>query len=306
MRPPLLQPFASQVPELYLPYPFLKQISIETRRALWSHSVFLAGEDTIDVQMTQGFALGRILSWDSAFFNKKIFRIEAIKAENVDQALTLIKLLEEKMKTLNVDYAFSLVPAEHTAALEGLQRHGWSLIETRLTYSRSELDSFHAPKRFAVRQATLADSAALGTVAAESVNVFDRFHADPFFGREHADALMRQWVHASITEGFADSVLMPVSGPKAFMTLKYHRALWASLGEKVSQLVFSAVSRDAPGWYPRLVSEALLDLQSQGVTTAFLTTQAENAPVLRVWQHYGFTPAQTTLVLRKVIAHDSP
>jgi dTDP-4-amino-4,6-dideoxy-D-galactose acyltransferase len=70
---------------------------------------------------------------------------------------------------------------------------------------------------------------------------------------------------------------------------------------RLAQPVFSAISGECRGWYRKLISEMHYHLQEVGAEHVYLTTQAQNIPVLRTWQKLGYEYAKTERVLRKIV-----
>src|SRR5262249_10547996 len=159
------------------------------------------------------------------------------------------------------------------------------LIETR-SYYHMALKDYNYPHRFSTRSAGPEDVASIAETAQMMVNIYDRFHADPAIQAADAERLMSKWVEASILEGFADVTIVENSTePKSFCTVKYHRDKWERWGLKLSQPVFSAVSRESQGWYLKIISEINYHLKDViGAEHSFLATQITNRAVIRVWE----------------------
>jgi ribosomal protein S18 acetylase RimI-like enzyme len=286
----------------YLPFPYLKNLAPETRLEAWRREQGSPGELVSSGDGTDSIWLARRLEWDSLFFGREFYRLDLAWARPGAQAGQDLGALESAIRARGGAYAFGILPVECVAAVDALGQAGWSVIETRLTYCLEGAMRFHPAERYPVRAATAEDVPALAEVSSGAVNQFDRFHSDPFFSRADADALMKKWIHASVVEGFADRVLMPVEGPGAFMTVKYLHDLRKVLGAPIAQMVLSAVSPKFRGWYRKLVSESIIHLAETGADAIFLTTQAANKPVIHVWESLGFRLSDCRLVVRKVLS----
>ena len=144
------------------------------------------------------------------------------------------------------------------------------------------------------------DADLLARTAAETVNPYDRFHADPIFHGEPADRMMERWVQASIREDFADVTIVPdVNEPEAFVTAKYLKTRWPAWGYRISQAVFSAVSPRFKGWYYKLISETCRHLLDAGAEHVYMVTQATNNAVVHCWEKVGLRFGKNELVLRR-------
>ena len=250
------------------------------------------------------------LKWDSDWFGKNIVRLELVMPLNApvnrpnEDLKTLLGEYLSELRASGQQYVFVNVPVTNIGLIKSLGEAGFSVIEPRVTYWLEDLKEFQVPKRTPVRPAQPSEVPHLSKVAAETVNPYDRFHADDFFEKSKVDDLMREWVNASVNKGFADVVLVPDMEnkvPGALMTAKYHSGKWDLIDYKLSQMVFSVVSPEFKGWYAKLVAETTLHLKEKGAEAIFLTTQAANKAVLRVWSKLGYQFGEASLVFRKVI-----
>lgn len=234
----------------------------------------------------------RALPWDSDFFGTATFRVDYTAAAPG----TSFSALQAAFAGLRAHlasqapafYLFAEVPSEDTAAIAGMSGAGYRLIETRLTCFRDDLQRFDAKGAAAVRSATAADIPELRVAAAQAVNHYDRFHADDFFSAQQADDFLAVFVENSV-KGYADEVIVPADGPAdAFLTGNYVTAPAALGGQKLGRMVLSAVTPARRGWYVKLIGALSAKFQAAGVGTAFMTTQATNRAVLKVWAHHGY------------------
>lgn len=236
----------------------------------------------------------RHLAWDSKYFNVPTYRVDfvdfdpSLKCPTGAISVALAKLRKDLQERHESFYMFAEVPSEDTALLQALGSDCWRLIETRLTYFNDRIGSYSFPRRSAVRAATEADIESLKRVAVEKRNMFDRFHADPFFSDQVADDFLGTFVENSV-RGFADVVLVPEveREPDAFLTGKFVHAPELSKAP-IGRMVLSAVSDSRRGWYLRLISEMSYWFKDRGSEMVFMTTQSTNRAVFRVWESLGF------------------
>lgn len=286
--------------EYYLPYPFLRDIPIQKKYALWiaEQESYEKDKNGIFLKNASAKVLCRKLTWDSTYFSKEIYKIDVLTGERED----LTQLVTELMQILEsrgADYCFINIPVEDITGMDALGVNGWSVIEARATYFIEKVQQFTPLERFEIELAGKNHTDELMRVAAETVNQFDRFHADTFFSAHQTDQFMKKFVQASIEEGFADFVLIPKNEAKAFMTGKTLNDQWHIIDCKISQLVLSAVSPEMRGWYKKLVSEGLIYLRERKADVVFLTTQLGNKAVIKTWERIGFSFGSSTLVLRR-------
>jgi ribosomal protein S18 acetylase RimI-like enzyme len=65
--------------------------------------------------------------------------------------------------------------------------------------------------------------------------------------------------------------------------------------------VFSAVGAECRGWYRKLISEVHYHLKDLGAEHVYLSTQEQNASVLRTWEKLGYHYAKTERILRAIL-----
>lgn len=247
----------------------------------------------------EGIALYlRALAWDSSYFGVPSFRLEYTDIPHGCGVAALAQAYA-RLRALLVErhprfYLMAEVPAEDSAAIGGMSRAAWRMIETRITSYRDDIQRFAAARRYAVRDATDADVPDLRQAAIDAVNLYDRFHADDFFTRAEADAFLATYIANSVA-GFADEVIVPATGPaNAFLTALYLPEAPALPGRKIGKMVLSAVAAARSGWYVKLIGEMSMRMRERGVDSVFMTTQATNRAVLKVWQHHGYRYGRCT------------
>lgn len=296
------------------PLDFIQGISQVHDKEIWVNQVCgpLAPADDLRliVEMPpdrRAVILAERLPWDSRFFEYGIGRLQGIfdlsppffrpHADYQKAIRALIKLARQK----KIAYLFAKVDARDIGVIRSLGLSNFSLIETKLFFYRNTED-FEYPERFGVREAGPDDLPPLEQAAAETVNGYDRFHSDPFIAKRDADRLMRRWVEASVTDRWADLVLVPdAPEPGAFFTIKLNPEHWAQWGISIAHIVLVAVSREFKGWYRRLLVETIYRLKAEGIRVVYTPTQITNSPVIRVLQQLGFLCGRAEHTFRIVL-----
>jgi len=299
----------------YFPLAFLRGAREPALREWMCEGAFPAGDGGLAFEhgppQARWLLVANRLQWDSEWLGRSIARLDLAMPVSApyerphDPPQAAVAALCDELRRRGVDYLFALVPARHIALVKALGAAGFSLLETRLVYWHGRLGEFVPPRRSPVRLAGAADVEALGEVSTNTVNAFDRFHAEDYFDRAAVDRLMCEWVNASVNKGFADAVLvpdLPGKPPRAFMTLNYHRHRWPALGVRASQMILAAVAPAATGWFHRLVVESMLHVREHGADALYLTTQATNKATVRVFESLGYRYGECTLVFRRVLA----
>ncbi|MBW7877371.1 MAG: hypothetical protein H3C47_15440 [Candidatus Cloacimonetes bacterium] len=253
-------------------------------------SIFCGSKNTL--------VLWERLDWDSGFFGLDVFQILSVSGKHVGDIFDGISSF---LNTLPKGaYVLSKVEPTSLAYVQAVSKLGFELIETRLTYVL-DTEKFYPSERYNVRLATIDDISFLSNVAETTINLYDRFHADPTLPSERVDRLMRTWIEASVKTDFADGVLVVDSSePGAFCTFKTHQSKWEKWGCRASQPVFSAVSPKFKGWYRKIISELSLYLKEFGAEKLFLVTQVTNNAVISVWEKLGYRYAKSEHIFRLV------
>ncbi len=234
----------------------------------------------------------KTLDWDTEFFGIPIFRIDYtelppnVRFLSVQLAFTKFR---EYLSTLCSDFhLFAEVPSEDTTVIMGMSGSGWRLIETRITCFRDDLQNFTYQTRSATRNATKTDIPELRLAAVQAVNRYDRFHADDFFTPKEADDFLAVFIENSVN-GFADEVIVPANGPaNAFLTGNYLAAPPSLASRTIGKIPLFAVSSARKGWGTELFRAMNLKFKEHGLDTAFMTTQATNRAVLKIFFQHGY------------------
>ncbi len=276
------------------PVDYVPGISLQGDRAIFAEQLTapLASENDLrivapvrDVGRVAVFA--QRLPWDSDFFGLEIARLDGVfplepplHRPAADLAPAVAGLLEQA-RSRGIRYLFAHVDPRDQALLRALGQHGFALIETRLHYHLSvQIVHYlrlpdHLPQMASgFRLATEEDLPSLKRVARESVNPYDRFHGDPLLDRATVDRLMETWIERSVTGEFADLTIVPdVERPTAFITYRFHKQHWPRWGLHLAQVVLSAVSPEALGWFAAVGPEVHRHLRAEGVQHCFGKTQ---------------------------------
>jgi dTDP-4-amino-4,6-dideoxy-D-galactose acyltransferase len=295
------------------PFDGIPSLSLAGDRAL--HAEFLTRalppDDDLRFlsQLVDGTEVGVFaerLPWDSEFFGYGVAKLHGVFALEEplcrpDADFTpAVEALVAACRARGIHYLLALVDVRDLALIRALGVCGFALIETRPRY-HLHLSSYAFPSRFACRPAVAADVESLAEAAAEAVNPYDRFHADPFVGHDAAARLLRRWVGASVCESFADVTLVPdTPRPAALVTLKYHRAKWPRWGVRLAQFGLAACSPRERGWGSKLFSEAHYHLKEMGVEYVTLLTQLPNRPMIRICEKLGYQLGGAELMFRLV------
>jgi len=230
----------------------------------------------------------RIPGWDSAYFNRKVVKVDLILPEHDSAEITgrAINRFTEGIVGDN-GYISINIPCEDLMLLRAMALTGYRLVETRLNYYFNSFDKVLAPVAPA-RTAGIEDIPALREVAMQMRNRFDRVHADPAFSDQVADDYLGTFIEQSV-RGFADMVMVPdMAGvrPFAFLASDYPADI---IGFRIAKLVLAAAdNREHKGWLSKLLAAVLFELKKHNTDILTTITQASNRPAIRTWENAGF------------------
>ena len=295
----------------YSPYNFLRRIAPDRqlaalvaprlddhRRHVGAHRVFrteAAGQTY--------FFLYAQLAWDSAFFNRPVFRLYTVLFARPDVPGLTLATHEFRRAVLGRHpgaHCFGEVPSEDVAVLQGLSRAGFGLVETRAFFYHDAVSTFAQP-RYPVRRAGPADAARVGEVAATARNPYDRFHADAALAGADGDRFLRAYAEAAV-RGYCDAVLVPdeaLAGEPldSFLAISDLAADAALLDVRLARVILTAVGPANRGWHQKLVTETLHYARQRGADYALMTTQTTNRAVFRTAEKLGWKLGGTGHVL---------
>lgn len=283
------------------PYHFLRSLPVQNQLRVGRAAGFGSQPQEQLFASGQVQFLYELLPWDSEFFGAPTYRLFSVLFGQDEPLVSLTTAVQDFRMELAHQasaYCFVEVPAEDIRLLQALTQAGWRWNETRLHYYHAAVADFEAP-RYAVRLALPAEATQLGQVAAAARNPYDRFHADPWFGQDRADAFLARYA-AAATEGYCDAVLVPDRPDLAidsFLAISDLHDDAALLGVKLSRVVLTAVGPDNRGWHLRLLSETLHRARERGAAVVLMTTQATNGAVIRNAEKLNFALGATSHIL---------
>ena len=251
--------------------------------------------------------------WDSTYFGCPMVRIKSIEPGEAPAdaiATAADAWFTRALGTADTGYAWCEVPVAATSIVQGLCAAGFRLVETRTTWVWTVGPVGHATETDPVRAAGASDIEAVRSVAATARNPWDRYHADPFYSGEVADAYLATYAQACV-ETMADVVLVPDPGDGrpagAFMALAIERPPACPIGGKhacslprsIGRVPLVSVGPDRRGWHARLTSATMRRLAAEHVDVAVMTTQLANRAVTVNVERLGWRLGHATHVFAR-------
>ena len=223
-----------------------------------------------------------LLPWDSAFFGRRIARLEPPRPAAADLDRALAWAADQQ-----VDCLYALIDADCTASVRALESRRFEFMDVRLTLDRvtSGDDGLSASDGGRLIEVARPDDAdALAALARES-HTGTRFTEDPRFGRDRAADLYAAWVTSAL--GQPDTrVLVIRDGTQlaAYLVLQRMSGPEASIG-----LVAVRAASRRRAWGRALAAHARREAQRAGATRISVVTQGGNPAAVRFYERCGFT-----------------
>jgi GNAT superfamily N-acetyltransferase len=222
------------------------------------------------------------LEWDSTFFGMRIGRVRATRLTD-PLAAEIVRWARQHA----MDCLYLFAEAGDRATVVAAERHGFSLVDWRLTFAidlpTRAVAGEAAAAAALVRPAAEGDLPALKGIARES-HTDTRFYFDGRFPRERCDSMYEIWIERSC-HGGADLVLVPeVDG--------------AASGYVTCHLDGGSGRIGLVGVHPRargrgiagLTLGAALDwFGVRRATRVSVVTQGRNLAAARLYERCGFT-----------------
>lgn len=247
------------------------------------------------------------LSWDSDFFEMGVGRLEPLmsissaapSAEAAAAGMDVIARSLEYARVLDIQQLAAPVHCADSLTHLCLERAGFHLMDTIVTYHLKTFEFVGAEADPSVRQAEMADLAALAEISGECfanrIYNVNRFNSDAQFETSKVRELYSLWLKNSLTSNLADIVFTYVADgrPVGFVTASLPTQDDATVGLRVGRIPLNAVHPDyqGRGIYTKLAKAAIRWLRAQHAEIIEIKTQLPNAGVHRTWCRLG---AQST------------
>ncbi len=225
----------------------------------------------------------RHLPWDTAFFGRRIARLDARRPSALELDQALAWCMAEGVECLY----FLAEDDPATAALA--EERGFRLTDLRVTLRATGAPPGDGCDLQDIRLCRPEDIDDLRAIARGSYSD-SRFYADPGFPRERCDALYDTWLLQSCA-GHAAAVLVAGQGARA---VGYVTCLRDGARGEIGLLGVAAAARGG-GLGLRLVRAARHWFWQDGAAEVHVVTQGRNAAAQRIYQRAGFVTERIEL-----------
>lgn len=247
-------------------------------------------------------AAGRVLEWDTAFFDVPMGRIEYLLASDsrllpcaLDEAVAALSGRGVRHVSARVDVA-----DVHSMAIH--ESGGFRLMDALVTYTtRPRKEPPNAVREVgAIREFRHEDSAELLAIAEQAYKGFKgRFHLDPHLPNDRCDAFYLEWARQCVGSAMADMILVSEAADGqllGFLAFRRREPVSSVGGVAVFGGGLGACRPESPGAYAGLIRAGTVWAhEHNGV--AECQTQNYNFPVIRIYETVGahYVRAEYTL-----------
>jgi dTDP-4-amino-4,6-dideoxy-D-galactose acyltransferase len=229
--------------------------------------------------------LCELLPWDTEFFHCRIARVcgDTLKQEQAEQ-------IDEWSQSNRVRGLYFLSRADDPATVQTAEKHGFGLVDIRVTFERVLMNSHDlarpdSPAGASIRPVQPEDLPGLQAMA-RTVHEGTRFFKDPHFPRQRAEDLYSTWITQE-AQGRAQIVLVAASAANqllGYISCRLDRV------HREGQIGLVGVSPEVRGRGigKNLVLTAMDWFRAQGTHEVTVVTQGNNRAAQRLYQQCGF------------------
>ena len=218
------------------------------------------------------------LEWDSAFFERRIARLNRPRLDEATLAASL-----EWCNHNRIDCLYFLADSDHSETPRLAAENDFLLTDVRVSLATNILgEQEKASANKAVRLAREEDLSLLRSIA-KSAHRDTRFYFDPHFDSAKCDLLYQTWIENSL-RGFAQAVWVAECDGQAAAYLTGH------FQGQESRIGLVGVSQNhrGKGLATRLIQQFRAWSREQGALHATVVTQGRNVAAQRLYQRNGF------------------
>ncbi|MGH2610545.1 MAG: GNAT family N-acetyltransferase [Tepidiformaceae bacterium] len=246
--------------------------------------------DTIAPIESPGTASVRLLDWDTRFFGARMGVIDLGAEASPASLASELEQAAARARRDAFEHVIFRCDGERWESAWAAAEAGLRLVDVGVDLECRDLALRVMVSGGRCRAWQPDDLPALRKIAAESF-VFSRFAVDPFFSRAQVEAFHAEWV-TNLCAGLADAVLVAgeVGSPVGFVS--------CSMAGDRGRIPLIAVSADARGRGvgDQLMAAARAWFAGNGAVEAWVKTQAQNYPALRLYARHGFLPGRSEFV----------
>jgi dTDP-4-amino-4,6-dideoxy-D-galactose acyltransferase len=244
--------------------------------------------------------VAEMLPWDSEFFGFPMARIAHVLANDAEAAALAIERVIEGLRAAGVRHVAARVDAEDLPTANALERRGFLLMDSLVTYSQRMRAVVPAgPSPFArVRLLEPGDADTVVSIAENAFRDFSgRFHADPHLA-PRASAMYAEWARRCAAGAMADVTLVTEGADGSvigFVGFRRREPVSTISGIAVFGGGLGACRADIPGGYENLIRAGMSWIaRSEGIAEG--QTQSHNYATIRIYEAAGlrFTRAEYT------------
>jgi hypothetical protein len=244
--------------------------------------------------------VAEMLPWDSEFFGFPMARVACVLASDAEAAALAIEGAIDGLRAAGVLHVAARVDAEDLGTANALERRGFLLMDSLVTYSqrmRAIVPAGHSP--FArVRPLEPGDAETVVSIATDAFRDYPgRFHNDPHLA-PRAGAMYAEWARRCAAGTMAEVTLVTEGADGSligFVGFRRREPISTISGIAVFGGGLGACRADVSGGYENLIRAGMSWIAgSEGIAEG--QTQSHNYATIRIYEAAGlrFTRAEYT------------
>ncbi len=237
----------------------------------------------------------RILNYDkwlSEIFSRPVYCMkfdrglrEKLRDEKSKEYLALNRFL-----TSSPIFIYIKVPTEDPQTVQLVEKAGFHLIETNVTYEKEIDKNYAVPDNNCIRLASLNDQNHVTRLAEENF-IFSRFHMDPSIPNELANKVKKEWAKNYFSGNRGDKMVIGEinDGVIGFLQI---------LEGEDNTVIIDLIAVDKNHRRKNIASDliACTELEYDDYSLIRVGTQISNIPSIRLYEKLGFRLTQSQYI----------
>lgn len=228
------------------------------------------------------------LDWDSRFFGKRIARVQS-RCLSADEA----RRADLWCRTQRIDCVYYLADGANAASAEQAEKHGFNLVDLRVTFTRDLSRALPTEVYAGLRAAGEEDLVQLRKMTREN-HTISRFFADTRFDPQRSAEMYEVWIENDLRRENGQLWVKAVNGVAVAYTSVSLHGETAEIG-----LVGVDAGHRRKGYGVEIVNWTLQRLAEAGVLTVDVVTQGRNIAAQVLYEKCGFVTKSIDLWYHK-------
>jgi len=220
--------------------------------------------------------------WLTKIINKEAYKITFTRNNSQPETQNHLNILNQTIEKTPI-FCYSKIPVVETDIITLIEKTGFHLVDTNITLDKLVIKKTKLQGNCQLRYATPDDEKQIAEIARNNFQ-YSRFHLDPLFSKEIANAIKAEWTcnYFRGKRGNAMVVAIIDNHIVGFLQLIY--------GHQKKQIIIDliAVNSDYRGKYIATDMIVYTEKNAGEFTDIIVGTQIANVASLRLYERLGF------------------